>query len=127
MGLILYLITYILDPICMVVNFFVVMWKNARTRGFFKTIGSYFMSDAISRDEFANYNYRTLWNTLLRKSKGYKFGRKDETISSALGKNQLNKTLSWFGWIIVVILYLLDYKYWGKGGHCLNNVKHFPI
>lgn len=122
MGIILYIITYILDPICMLVNFFVVLWKNVKTRGFFKTIGGYFLSDAVSRDEFANYNYRTLWNTFLRTSNGYKFGRKDETISSALGKNQRDNTLSWFGWAVVYILWAIDYQYWKKGGHCINSI-----
>lgn len=116
MGIILYMITYILDPICMLVNFFVVLWKNVKTRGFFKTIGGYFLSDAVSRDEFANYNYRTLWNTFLRTSNGYKFGRKDETISSALGKNQRDKTLSWFGIFICFILDKLNKE------HCKNSI-----
>lgn len=126
MGLILYIITYILDPIVMVCNFFVVLWKNIRVRGFLPTTNGYFMSDAISRDEFANYNYRTFWNTTFRKSSGYPFGVRDETISSALGRNQIKRTLSWFGWFIVLVLYVLDYKYWFRGGHCLNSIKGEP-
>ena len=58
----------------------------------------------------------------MRLKNGYKFGNVNETISSALGKNQRDKTLSWFGWLIVYILWAIDYKYWKKGGHSMNSI-----
>ena len=99
-----------------------VIWKNARTKGFLKTLDQYFFTGAIGLDTFANYEFRTLWNTVLRKRKGYNFGAKDETISSALGKNQRLKTLSFIGWMLVFMLWAVDYKYWKKGGHCINSI-----
>jgi hypothetical protein len=123
MGFILSLIAYVLFPIAALINFFVVMYKNIRVKGFFKTMNGYWFQNALEIDIYTNWHFRTTWNTLFRKKDGYAFGKKGETISSALGKNQKAKKLSVPGWILVVILYIIDYKYWGKGGHCLNAIK----
>ena len=48
---------------------------------------------------------------------GYKFGNVNETISSALGKNQRDKTLSWFGKIICLILDTIDEN------HCKKSIQ----
>jgi len=97
--------------------------ENARPKGFLKTLDKYLFTGAIGLDIFANYEFRTLWNAMLRKKGGYYFGVKGETISSALGKkNQLNNTLSIPGWILVYLLWAVDYQYWKKGGHCLNSI-----
>ena len=45
-------------------------------------------------DIWANFEFRTLWNTKLRIDGGYEFGKTGETISSALGKNERDKTLT---------------------------------
>ena len=39
-----------------------------------------------------------------------------------LGKNQVKKTLTIIGWVIVYILWLIDIPYWFKGGHCFNSI-----
>jgi len=101
----------------------VVVWKNAKHKGFLKTINDYFFQGAIDIDRFANRNFRTLWNSILRKTAGHAFGNPAETISSALGKNQRDDKLSVVGWIVVYILWGLDYKYWKKGGHCINSIQ----
>lgn len=45
---------------------------------------------------------------LLRKDPGYKFGNPEETISSALGKNERDQTLSKAGKVLSWILNLID-------------------
>lgn len=125
MGIILYLLAVLLFLPLTIINIIVVIWKNVRTKGFFKTLNQYFFTGAIGLDIFANYEFRTLWNTVLRKRIGYTFGAKGETISSALGKNQQLKTLTIVGWILVYILWAIDYQYWKKGGHCANSIINF--
>lgn len=122
MGILLYLIAIILFLPLTALNIIVVVLKNARAKGFFRTLNQYFFTGAIGLDIFANYEFRTLWNTFLRKKTGYRFGMKGETISSALGKNQKDKTLSGAGWILVYFLWAVDYQYWKKGGHCINSI-----
>ena len=76
----------------------------------------YFLSTSRSIDVWANYEFRTLWNTILIKNHGYKFGVKNETISSALGKNERDNTLTNTGKVLVFILDLLDKN------HCKNAI-----
>jgi len=68
----------------------------------------YFLSSAINLDKFANREFRTLWNKTLRTDKGYKFGNIEETISSALGKNERDGTLTKAGKTLVWILDKFD-------------------
>lgn len=76
----------------------------------------YFRSSAITIDKLANREFRTLWNKKLRTENGYQFGRENETISSALGKNQRDGTLTKAGLRLVWILNLLDKN------HCKNAI-----
>lgn len=122
MGILLYMVAVLLFLPLTCLNIIVVVCKNARAKGFLKTLDKYFFTGAIGLDIFANYEFRTLWNTILRTKQGYTFGVKGETISSALGKNQLNNILSIPGWILVYLLWAVDYQYWKKGGHCLNSI-----
>lgn len=122
MGILLYIVAVILFIPLTILNLLIVLWKNMKTKGFFKTMNNYFMTGALGLDIYANYEFRALWNTVLRKSNGYLFGWEGETISSALGRNQLKGTLSVVGWVLVYILWALDYKYWNKGGHCINSI-----
>ena len=83
------------------------------------TIKGYFRGTALSIDIWANREFRTLWNVKLRIENGYEFGREGETISSALGKNQRDKTLTTSGKILVFILDFLDEN------HCKKSIKEF--
>ena len=83
------------------------------------TIKGYFRGTALSIDIWANREFRTLWNVKLRIENGYEFGREGETISSALGKNQRDKTLTTSGKILVFILDFLDKN------HCKKSIKEF--
>ncbi|WP_291152247.1 hypothetical protein [Flavobacterium sp. UBA7680] len=122
MGVFLYLLAVLLFLPLTTLNIVIVVWKYTRVKGFLKTLDQYFFTGAIGLDIFANYEFRTMWNLLLRKKNGYEFGAKGETISSALGKNQRDGTLSSIGWLIVYTLWIIDYRYWKKGGHCINSM-----
>lgn len=68
----------------------------------------YFMSIAVSLDQFGNTICKYLFDWLLIKKHGYKFGNVDETISSVLGKNYVNKTCTWLGLFFCTLLGKLD-------------------
>ena len=107
--IILFLIAWILILPITVINFFLVWNKN------------YFKSTAKSIDVWANYEFRTLWNSVLIIKNGYPFGVKYETISSALGKNQELKTLSKVGLLLAFTLDTLDKN------HCKNAISYESI
>lgn len=109
LGLILFLIAIILFLPLTIINFVVVAFKG-------KAEG-YFMSSAINLDRYGNYEFRSLFNLILKKNGGYEFGDFRETISSVLGKNQRDNTLSKTGKILVFILDRLDKE------HCKKSIK----
>jgi len=104
-GLILFLTAYGLFLPLTFINFFNVEDKKG-----------YFRSSALNLDIFANYEFRTTWNKYLRTENGYRFGKKGETISSALGKNQRDNTLTKKGKILCRILNTFDKN------HCKNSI-----
>ena len=110
MNLLLFLVAWLLIPPLTIWNLIVVYRKNGSVKG-------YFRGTALSLDIWANKEFRTLWNTQLRIAGGYKFGKENETISSALGKNQRDKTLTICGKILVAILDFLDKN------HCQKSIK----
>ena len=110
MNLLLFVFAWLLIPPLTIWNLIVVYRKNGSVKG-------YFRGTALSLDIWANKEFRTLWNTQLRIAGGYKFGKENETISSALGKNQRDKTLTICGKILVAILDFLDKN------HCIKSIK----
>ncbi|WP_329804633.1 hypothetical protein [Flavobacterium facile] len=122
MGILLYIIATILWIILTPINWVIVSFKHGLSN-------SYFKETAIDIDKFGNRNFRTFLNATMVKVKKeywsydriieiepYKFGNVNETISSALGKNQRNNTLSRLGKIIVFILDKFDKE------HCKNSI-----
>ena len=110
-DLLLFLIAYILLLPLTIINFFVVVFTSKdHAKG-------YFRSTAVNIDKFGNREFRKLWNLTLRKSNGYEFGNVEETISSALGKNERDGTLSRTGRALVWILDKID------KGHSLKAIK----
>lgn len=87
------------------INLHYVDKKNGNTAG-------YFYDTAKNVDIWANREFRATWNARLVQAVEkvgvitypYKFGVPGETISSALGKNQLQGTLSKEGWRLVRLL-----------------------
>lgn len=74
----------------------------------------YFYDTAKNIDIWANREFRATWNARLIVSGGYKFGVEGETISSALGKNELMGTLTKEGKQLVKILNKLEKN------HCIK-------
>ncbi len=110
-GLFLFLIAWMLFLPLSLLNFLAVAIK-------FKDLG-YFKSSAVNLDRFGNSEFRTLFNLTLKKKEGYKFGNMEETISSVLGKNQRDKTLTRTGKVLVWILDTIEKE------HCRKSIKEF--
>jgi hypothetical protein len=93
MGGLLFGIAYVLFLPLTVINY----WFVKNKRGYFK-------SSAISLDRFGNREFRTLFNKVLILDNGYQFGDISETISSVLGKNEKDNTLTkagkWLVWVL---------------------------
>lgn len=66
--------------------------------------GTYHLDLAIAKDQYGNALCKYLFNDLLIKWNGYKFGNIDETISSVIGKNKVANTLTPLGLLIDRIL-----------------------
>lgn len=101
-GFILFTIAIVLIFLLTIVNY----WYVENKKG-------YFLSTARNLDVFANREFRTLWNKTLIIESGYKFGNIKETISSVLGKNTQNNTLSKPGKVLVLLL---------TEKHCINAI-----
>jgi 8-oxo-dGTP diphosphatase len=71
---------------------------------------------ARSIDVFANVEASELFNDILIKKGGYKFGNRQETISSVLGKNQVTNTLTRTGNGLRIILDCIEQD------HCLISI-----
>ena len=117
-GLLLFCISIVLiiftGPLGLLYGFFHTLF----TRGF-TGIGEFLLKIAISIDQLGNVIMQHLLNLLWIKKGGYKFGNRDETISSALGKNKQNNTLTGFGKSIDKILDIID------ANHSLNSIDYY--
>ena len=71
---------------------------------------------ARSIDVFANVEASELFNDALIKKGGYKFGNRQETISSVVGKNQRDNTLTKMGKGLRYILDKIDKN------HCIDSI-----
>jgi 8-oxo-dGTP diphosphatase len=88
--------------------------------GFIKRLGEYCMEIATIIDQQGNVIMQHLLNLLWIKGQNrYTFGDRDETISSALGKNQDRNTLTCFGKAIVWFLDKID------PNHSLNSIEYY--
>lgn len=93
MGLILFFIAYILFLPLSFINYFFVVNKQG-----------YFRSYALNIDKFLNRELRAMWNSVLIKNNGYKFGNINESVSEVLGHNILKGKLTKSGKILVFLL-----------------------
>ena len=108
-NILLFLIAWLLFLPLTIWNYFLVKQKG------------YFRSSALSLDIYANREFRTLWNKTLRIESGYSFGKEGETISSALGKNERDGTLTKTGKSLVWVLNKLDKN------HCQKSIQEVSI
>ena len=96
------------------INFFYVIFVKKKFS--WKRLNGYFREEAVAIDRFGNYQYHSLFNTWFVKENGYKHGNINETISSVLGKNQRDETLTKFGMLITKILDRMDEN------HCKKSI-----
>ncbi|MEZ4968893.1 MAG: NUDIX hydrolase [Flavobacteriaceae bacterium] len=117
-GILLFLISILLFiftlPIGLLYGIFHGMFKKGIVG-----LGEYLLKIAISIDQLGNVGMQHLLNLLWIKKGGYKFGNRDETISSALGRNNKLGTLTKFGSAIDKFLDFLDKD------HSLNSIDYY--
>ena len=108
MGVILFIIAYILFLPLTIFNAL-----NVRKKGYLK-------DTAINIDRFGNREFRFSLNKyLIIEGSINKFGDIRETISSVLGKNQRDNTLTKLCIVICCILDAFDEK------HCKNSIQYY--
>lgn len=82
-------------------------------------LGEFCLKIAISIDQLGNVIMQHLLNHVMIVKGGYKFGNRDETISSVIGKNIEQNTLSRVGKLINFVLDFID------AGHSLNSIDYY--
>ena len=116
-GLLLFVISIVLFfitvPLGVLYGFLYTLVKKG-----LKGIGFFALEMAISIDQLGNVSMQHLLNLLWITKGGYQFGNRDETISSVLGKNQQNNSLSKFGKVMVFLLDKIDKD------HALNSIDY---
>ncbi|MCJ7465067.1 MAG: NUDIX hydrolase [Maribacter sp.] len=117
-GFLLFLISLVLFIVTGPFGFLYGVLHGLFTKGV-KGVGEYLLKIAISIDQLGNVLMQHLLNVLWEKKGGYKFGNRDETISSALGRNNQLGTLTGFGKVIDKILDLID------PNHSLNSIDYY--
>jgi hypothetical protein len=117
-GALLFIISLLLLIITGPLGFIYGIFHGLFTSGI-RGIGEYFLKIAISIDQLGNVLMQHLLNLIWIKKGGYKFGNRDETISSALGRNKKLGTLTTFGRSIDRILDLID------PDHSLNSIDYY--
>ncbi|MBT8236343.1 MAG: hypothetical protein KJO04_09135 [Bacteroidia bacterium] len=117
-GLLLFLISILLLLFTGPLGFIYGLLHGLFTRGF-TGIGEYLLKIAISIDQLGNVLMQHLLNAIWIKKDGYLFGNRDETISSALGKNKEKKSLTAFGKLMDKILDFID------PDHSLNSIDYY--
>ena len=105
------ILLYLFLPV--VVVFYIVKYLLTGNK---RELKVWFFRSAREIDVFANVVGSDLFNAIFIVDKGYKFGNPKETISSVLGKNQRNKTLSLAGDLLRWILDLID------DNHCIKSI-----
>lgn len=117
-GILLFLISIILMILTGPIGLLYGLFQQLFTKGL-GGIGEFSLKIAISIDQLGNVIMQHLFNLLWIKKGGYEFGNRDETISSALGKNKQLGTLSGFGKAIDAILDAID------PNHSLNSIDYY--
>jgi len=92
-------------------------WKRKFKNGT-NEVAKWFYAWALSIDQLGNVVCKELFNDALITPSGIEFGNPDETISSVLGKNKLNNSLTWLGKSLDWILNKLD------PNHSINSIEN---
>ena len=103
-GILLFIVSILLGGLKIILQIFgtIISFKRGK-------YGEYYMKIDISNDQHGNVVGQYVFNLVLIKSKSKAlFGNPDETISSVLGKNKRDNTLTWLGRKIADILDRLE-------------------
>jgi hypothetical protein len=106
---------FILFPFGLVVTFVINLYKR-KWKFSFRRLDEQFLSIATSIDASGNVVCKDLFNLCLKHASGYEFGKRKETISSVLGKNQRDNTLTGLGKGVAFILDIIDKN------HCYKSI-----
>ena len=117
-GILLFLISIVLFVFTGPLGLIFGLLQRLFTKGL-RGIGEYSLQLAISIAQWGNVLMQHLFNWLWITKHGYKFGHRDETISSALGKNKQLGTLTGFGRLIDGLLDIID------PNHSLNSIDYY--
>ncbi len=117
-GLLLFFISIFLLLITGPFGFLYGLFHALFTKGI-RGLGEYLLQIAISIDQLGNVMMQHLLNVLWIKKEGYRFGNRDETISSALGRNKNLGTLTLMGRVVDRILDVID------ANHSLNSIDYY--
>lgn len=115
-GFKLFLVAVLLSTLLIPIGF---LYAVIRRR---KALDLFFLNLAVTIDQTGNVFCADLFNRTLLKQRTdvYLFGNPDETISSVLGKNFLNNSLSKTGMILNKLLSFLD------DNHSVKSIEHNP-
>jgi len=117
-GTLLFIVSLILLILTGPIGFLYGILYSLFTKGF-RGVGEYLLKIAVSIDQLGNVLMQHLLNALWITKGGCKFGNRDETISSALGRNKVLGTLNHFGNAIDKILDIID------PNHSLNSIDYY--
>lgn len=105
MGLLFFIVSVILSALLYPVSFLASFIVNIlHPKEMLSKLNQQFLDIAVSVDATGNVVCDDLFNHIWIKKAGYRFGKRKETISSVLGKNQLTHTLTWLGWVVAKML-----------------------
>lgn len=119
MGVILAIVSVILSIILFPVGLLMTFFNNLYRKKWklsLRRLDQQFLSIATSIDASGNVVCKDLFNLILKKKGGYEFGKRKETVSSALGKNQRDDTLTGLGKALAFVLDKID------PNHCLKSI-----
>lgn len=117
-GGLLFVISLVLLALTGPLGFVYGLLHSLLSRGL-RGVGEYLLQLAISIDQLGNVLMQHLLNGLWIKTGGYPFGNRDETISSALGRNKREGTLTAFGSAMDALLDRID------PNHTLNSIDYY--
>jgi hypothetical protein len=107
-NIILYIAAVVLTVLLFIPGIIHAIYAAIRWGSFYMRINYYFLNSAVSIDIMCNSLFSPLLNDWFLRKNGYHFGKKGETISSALGKNQCVNGLTYMGKGLAGILNLLQ-------------------
>ena len=115
LAILSFFLSVLLYPPALIISILKAFWKRKFISAF-KNFDNQMLAIATSIDTSGNVVCVDLFNIILITKNGYKFGNRKETISSALGKNQRDGTLSIAGTALCEILDLID------PNHCQKSI-----